>query len=145
MSRLQNFHLRRKPVAVIDQLRNLRDQAIPKMHHLPVHGDRFDGPMGNVKNRPPGRLIDPSRLHPHIAVLHHIDTANSILASQFIQSGQQVRRREGLAIDPLWNPVFKIDFNDGRTIRRLFRRRRRGETCPLAALTRDLQESLPRN
>ena len=45
--------------------------------------------MRRMQNRTTRRLIHAARLHAHVAVFHQIDPANSVLATQSIEMGQQ--------------------------------------------------------
>ncbi len=62
------------------------------MHHLAVHGDRFDRPVRFLEDGAARGLVDAAALHADEAVLEQVDPADAVFAAEFVQLGQQVGR-----------------------------------------------------
>ena len=80
--------------------------------------------MRHVEDRPARRFIDPARFHPDVAILHQIDTPNSMRAAQLIEVRQQRRRAHLLAVDSHRITRLVVDLDFERLVRRLLRRHR---------------------
>jgi len=69
------------------------------------------------ENGAAGGLVDTTTLHTDKAVLHQIDAANAVFATQFVEFGKQVGRRETLTVDGDSIAFFELDLDVLRLIR----------------------------
>ena len=69
---LQGPPLRGEPEAVVDHLGVPRHQLVSKMGDLAIKCDRFDRPVGMVKQGPSRRFVDPPRFHANEAVFDDV-------------------------------------------------------------------------
>ena len=49
---VEEVHLRREPIPVVDELGVLEGQAVADPHHLTVHGERLEIEVGGVEDGP---------------------------------------------------------------------------------------------
>ena len=105
----QHLHLRREPVAVVDQLGEAGHEGVFQVDHAPVQGDRLHGAMGDVQDRAAGSLVDAAGLHAHVARLHHVDPPHAVPAPGLVEAPQQGRRAEPLAVDRHGEALLEAD------------------------------------
>jgi hypothetical protein len=65
---------------------------------FPVEADRLDGTVGAQHDRAARSFVAAARLHADIAVLDQIETADAVLATQFVELGQNLGRAHAGAV-----------------------------------------------
>ena len=83
--RLKGETLRGEPEPVVDQLRIFRDQRIAEVHHLAVHRQGFNLPMGEMKNRAARRFVHAAAFHADEPVFDHVHAADTVFTAQLVE------------------------------------------------------------
>src|SRR5438132_4629588 len=96
---LQHFAFRREPEAVVDQLGIARHQLVLEVRRPAIERDLLDAAMGREQDGAARRLVQAARFHADVAVLHEIEPADAVLAPELVETRQQARRREFVAVD----------------------------------------------
>ena len=81
------------------------------MHDFAVHADRLDGAVGFFEDGAARGFVDAPAFHADIAVFQQVDPADTVLAAEDIELGQQLGRRQALAVDRYGIPFFEFDFD----------------------------------
>ena len=76
------------------------------MHHLTVHGERLHLTMGEVKDRSARSLVDAAALHPHEAVLHHVDPTDAVASADLVQG---LHDRQGVKVPAVHGDTVPLD------------------------------------
>src|ERR1051326_4203323 len=121
---LPHLALGREPEAVVDQLGIARHQLVLEMHRAAVEAEALDAAMRRQQDRAARGLVDAARFHADKAVLDEIEAADTVLAAELVEAGQQGRGRQPFAIDRDGIAAREIDLDILRLVGRLLRRDR---------------------
>ena len=133
------------PEAVVDHLGHLGREPVAEVHQVAVHGQLLDQAMGRVEDRHAGRLVDPAALHPHEAVLHHVDAPDAVAAADLVEPADDLEGPERLAVDAHRHAGLETDRHVfdlvGGLLRRAASCRNRPVSTPLTARSSSLPAS----
>ena len=120
--RLHHLAFGREPEAVVNQLGIARHHLVFQMSHAAVEGQAFHGAVGDMPNGAAGRLVNATVLHADKAVFDQVQAADAVVPAQFVQAGQQCRRRQVDPIDADRVAGAEADLDLGRAVGRGLRR-----------------------
>mmetsp|Transcript_28591 Transcript_28591/g.75108 ORF Transcript_28591/g.75108 Transcript_28591/m.75108 type:complete len:203 (+) Transcript_28591:270-878(+) len=115
------------PQAVVDLLRELHRQQVTNLAHLAVHRQRFDINVSRPDHSASRRLVASPGLHADEAVLHNVDSADTVPASDHIEILVDLKRRLvgllwlGLVHDLDGHTDLEVNHELLRFVRRVFR------------------------
>ena len=84
----------------------------------------FDRAVRRQQHGAARRLVDPTRLHAHEAVLDQIDAADAVGAGQLVEAREQGRRRQRFAVDRDRIAPLEGELEVSRLVRRILGRHR---------------------
>ena len=95
------------------------------MHQFPVHGDCFHVAVREFEYRAAGGFIHAAALHSDKAVFHYVNSADSVLAADFIERAQNVGGFHCFAVYCNAIAFFKSEFEIHGLVGRVLR----GDCC----------------
>ncbi len=88
--RLQRFAKRMKPLTVVNHFSIFQGDLLLKMQGIALNADLFDRFVRFIENRAAGCFINAARFHPHQAVFNQYGDAHTMLATKFIEFGDDL-------------------------------------------------------
>mmetsp|Transcript_45597 Transcript_45597/g.73508 ORF Transcript_45597/g.73508 Transcript_45597/m.73508 type:complete len:302 (-) Transcript_45597:278-1183(-) len=97
---LKELHLRGEPEAIVDALSILDTKAIADFANLTVECEGLNVEVTRAQNGATGRLVHTARLDTHIPVLNDINTADRVIATQFVKHLEDISGGGSLLLGP---------------------------------------------
>ena len=118
---LQHLTLRAEPQPVINQFRIARHQFVLQMRGSTIERDLLYPAMGPGVDLAAGCFVHAAALHSDEAVFDQIEPADAVLATQFVECGQQNGGAHRFAVQSDAVALFEIDRDVFGRVGRVFR------------------------